>query len=93
MTESQTIVIVEDETKIAQVLTEFFTMEGFNTIVIDDGALAVEAIKQTNPVAVILDLMLPGMNGLDLCRLVRHRGLDVPILILTSILCVDTPNC
>ncbi|MGB3766374.1 MAG: response regulator transcription factor [Phormidesmis sp.] len=87
------VLIVEDEALIRETVALSLADEGFEVFVADNGRRALEIlvgspdrkIKATADInLVILDLMLPGMNGLDLCRLVRHQGLDVPILILSA---------
>ena len=79
----QKIIIVEDEDKIAQILVDYLAKEGFKTIVLNDGSNAVETVRASDPVFVILDLMLPGKDGLTICREVRQFS-TVPILILTA---------
>ena len=79
----QKIIIVEDEEKIAQILVDYLAKEGFKTIVVNDGTNAVETIKASDPVFVILDLMLPGKDGLSICKEVRQFS-TVPILMLTA---------
>ena len=79
----QKIIIVEDEDKIAQILVDYLAKDGFETIVLNDGTNAVETIKASDPVFVILDLMLPGKDGLSICREVRQFS-TVPILMLTA---------
>lgn len=79
----QTIIIVEDEEKIAQILVDYLVKEGFRTTVLNEGTHAVETIRDSNPVFVILDLMLPGKDGLTICREVRQFS-TVPILMLTA---------
>ncbi|PCM45573.1 response regulator [Marinobacter sp. ANT_B65] len=79
----QTIIIVEDEDKIAQILVDYLAKDGFKTHVLNDGTHAVETIKAGSPAFVILDLMLPGKDGLSICREVRQFS-SVPILMLTA---------
>ena len=79
----QKIIIVEDEDKIAQILVDYLVKDGFKTIVLNDGTHAVETIQVSDPVFVILDLMLPGKDGLSICREVRQFS-TVPILMLTA---------
>ena len=79
----QKIIIVEDEDKIAQILVDYLAKDGFKTIVLNDGTNAVETIQVSDPVFVILDLMLPGKDGLSICREVRQFS-TVPILMLTA---------
>lgn len=83
MNNEKLVLIIEDEPKIAQILVDFFTMSSFKTKVLDDGLHAVETIKDLNPTAVVLDLMLPNKDGLTICREVRQFS-QVPILMLTA---------
>lgn len=87
------VLIVEDEELIRETIALGLAEEGFEILVAEDGLTALEMLGGTAMSSqasrpevnlVILDLMLPGMNGLDLCRLVRHQGIDVPILILSA---------
>lgn len=91
------VLLVEDEALIRETVALSLADEGFEVFVADNGQRALEILlgspdsgksdaqKAIADISlVILDLMLPGMNGLDLCRLVRHRGLTVPILILSA---------
>ena len=77
------IIIVEDEEKIAKILVEYLQIEGFKTTVLHEGNGAVDTIKSVNPDFVILDLMLPGQDGLSICKEVRLFS-TVPILMLTA---------
>lgn len=87
------VLIVEDEELIRETIGLALAEEGFEILVAEDGLTALDILGGTantsrrspNEISlVILDLMLPGMNGLDLCRLVRHQGIEVPILILSA---------
>lgn len=87
------VLIVEDEALIRETLALSLAEEGFEIMVAEDGLTALDllggmanASRTTRPDIhlVVLDLMLPGMNGLDLCRLLRHQGIDVPILMLSA---------
>ena len=87
------VLVVEDESIIRETIALSLADEGFEVLLADDGRKALEILvgppgEGKAAIAdislVILDLMLPGMNGLDLCRIVRHQGLDVPILILSA---------
>lgn len=77
------IVVVEDEQKIARLLADYLEREGFNVTVQTDGTNAVGVIQEINPAFVILDLMLPGKDGLTICREVRQFS-SVPIMMLTA---------
>lgn len=87
------VLLVEDEALIRETVALSLADEGFEVFVAEDGQSALEMLlgapdRGKGAIAdislVVLDLMLPGMNGLDLCRLVRHQGIDVPILILSA---------
>lgn len=80
---SQRILIVEDEESLAQVLSEYLNQSGFVTDVINDGSLAIEWLKNNTIDLLILDLMLPGTNGLDIYRELRTFS-DVPVVMATA---------
>jgi DNA-binding response OmpR family regulator len=77
------ILIIEDDAEISRLTAMYLEVEGFESKVIDDGAQAIEAIKSYRPELIILDLMLPGMNGVEICKVARgfYSG---PILVLTA---------
>lgn len=77
------IIIVEDEEKIAQILVDYLEKDGFKVVILNEGTDAVETIKLSDPLFVILDLMLPGKDGISICKEVRQFS-DVPILMLTA---------
>ncbi|MCB1688361.1 MAG: response regulator [Halioglobus sp.] len=79
----QDILVVEDEPKIAQLLLDYLEREGFRVTVLNDGVHAVEMIREREPGFVILDLMLPGKDGLTICREVRQFS-TLPIMMLTA---------
>ena len=83
MIEQKKIILVEDDQELAQLITEYMTYQGFTVDIIDDGLVAVDAIIAAQPSLVILDLNLPGRDGLSICRAVRgqYQG---PILMLTA---------
>ena len=77
------ILIVEDDSKIAALLVDYFAASAYHTTHLEDGLLALQHIK-TRPVdLVILDLMLPGLDGLQVCQAVRQFS-EVPIIMLTA---------
>lgn len=78
------ILLVEDNQELAELVYDYLDKKGFNVSVIHDGAKAVEAIYQQNPDLVILDIMLPGMSGLEICRTARVNY-DGAILMLTAL--------
>ncbi len=77
------VLVVEDDPKIAKVLVDYLHAEGLSALWVADGALAVPQVRQAPPVAILLDLMLPGLDGIAVCRAVREFS-DVPILMLTA---------
>lgn len=79
----QTILIVEDEVKLADVLSKYLEADGYATQYIADGSEAIAAIKQYQPVLVLLDIMLPGKNGIEICKEVRQFS-NLPIIMTTA---------
>jgi two-component system response regulator BaeR len=77
------VLVVEDDPKIARLVHDYLVHEGFVVQTVHDGAQALKLIEQDPPAALVLDLMLPGLDGLTLCRAVR-RSSDLPILMLTA---------
>jgi len=80
---STAIMIVEDEPELASVVADYARAAGYAPIVFGDGAQALQAIRRAPPTLVVLDLMLPGLDGLSLCRAVRAFS-DVPIVMVTA---------
>jgi two-component system response regulator RegX3 len=80
---ASTILLVEDESALAESVAYNLTREGFSVVSAGDGELALTRFRADNPAMVILDLMLPKLSGLDVCRAIRAES-DVPILILTA---------
>src|SRR3954469_21356288 len=80
------ILIVEDERGLTQTLQYNFEKEGFEVAVAHDGAEGLRKAQANIPDVVILDLMLPGMSGLEVCRALRsgERTRDVAVLMLTA---------
>ena len=80
---SETILIVEDEAKLAQLLADYLASAGFPSHRIDDGREVLSWVRQNDPALILLDLMLPGRDGLDLCRDIRQFS-QVPIIMVTA---------
>ena len=78
------ILIVEDEQSIVDILSFNLTKEGYDTIEALDGPTGLQLALEQNPDLVLLDLMLPGMSGFDVCRQIRQAGSTVPIVMLTA---------
>ena len=77
------ILIVEDDKKTASLIKLYLEREGFQTVIAYDGRQALELAEQHRPIFVILDLMLPVLDGWEVCRRLRQSS-DVPILMLTA---------
>ena len=78
-----TVLVVEDEASYVEALTIGLTREGFNVEVAFDGAEALLKFEDVHPDLVLLDVMLPKMSGIDVCRLMRKRS-QVPIIMVTA---------
>ncbi|WP_308418584.1 response regulator [Chitinimonas arctica] len=77
------VLIVEDEERLAGLLQDFLRQAGFQTHWLDDGGAVLPWVAANTPDAIILDLMLPNVDGLSICREIRRHS-DVPILITTA---------
>jgi two-component system response regulator MtrA len=77
------VLVVDDDPALAEMLTIVLRGEGFDTAVVGDGTRALPAVRELRPDVVLLDLMLPGMNGIDVCRAIRTES-GVPIVMLTA---------
>jgi DNA-binding response OmpR family regulator len=80
---SKTILVVDDEKKIVEIVKAYLEREGFWAIAAFSGTMAIKLVREENPDLVILDLMLPGISGWDICRTLRRKS-DVPIIMLTA---------
>jgi two-component system, OmpR family, alkaline phosphatase synthesis response regulator PhoP len=77
------ILVVDDEPQIVKVVKAYLEQSGFQVVTAADGKAALTAFQREKPDFMILDLNLPGMDGLDVCRAVRHES-NIPILMLTA---------
>ena len=77
------IFIVEDEEKLASVLETYISAEGFEASVLSRGDTVVDAVRKNAPDLILLDLMLPGKSGVDVCKELRQFS-DVPIIMVTA---------
>ncbi|MBR3104882.1 MAG: response regulator transcription factor [Lachnospiraceae bacterium] len=84
MAEKQRILIVDDDENIAELISLYLTKECFETRIVGDGESALNAVKEFNPNLILLDLMLPGIDGYQVCREVRKEELQVPIIMLSA---------
>lgn len=83
MNELAHVFLVEDDRSLAQLVLEYLTMQSYKVTVEARGDLAIERILAAEPDLIILDIMLPGKNGLDICRELRPQT-NVPIIMLTA---------
>jgi DNA-binding response OmpR family regulator len=81
---SATILIVEDEIKLAQFIELELKYEGYTVAVANDGLSGLTAARESHPDLIILDWMLPGISGLEVCRRLRQTGDRVPVILLTA---------
>lgn len=77
------VLLVDDDPKIAKLLQSYFEKEDFTVFTALDGIAALQLFRDKKPDILVLDLMLPGMNGLDVCRQIRREN-ETPILMLTA---------
>jgi len=81
---SKRILIVEDEDRLLKTLIDFFTLQGYRVTGAKDGESGLQMGLDKRPDLVVLDIMLPGMHGFDVCKSLRDRGYRGPILFLTA---------
>ena len=77
------MLVVDDDPALAEMLTIVLRGEGFDPAVVSEGTKALPALRELKPDLVLLDLMLPGMNGIDVCKAIRAES-GVPIVMLTA---------
>ena len=80
------IAIVEDEAELAALIDYNLSRNGYQTQILDGGPNTLKSLEQAKPDLILLDVMLPGMDGFELCRRIRHSGAlgRTPILFLTA---------
>ena len=83
MATKQKILIVDDDNNIAELISLYLTKECFHTMIVNDGEQALEAFSSFHPNLILLDLMLPGKDGYQVCREIRHKS-NVPIIMLSA---------
>jgi len=80
---NETILIIEDEPKVAKLARDYLEQGSFRVLIATDGITGLATARREHPALIVLDLMLPGMDGLDVCRALRRES-DVPIIMLTA---------
>ena len=83
MVNRQKILIVDDDNNIAELISLYMTKECFETMIVNDGESALKAVESFEPNLILLDLMLPGIDGYQVCREVRVKN-SVPIIMLSA---------
>jgi len=83
MVAKQKILIVDDDNNIAELIALYLTKECFDSKIVNDGEEALTAFDEFSPDLILLDLMLPGMDGYQVCREIRHKS-SVPIIMLSA---------
>ncbi|MDK7047697.1 response regulator transcription factor [Corynebacterium tuberculostearicum] len=78
------ILVVDDEQAVRESLRRSLRFNGYEVLTANDGLEAVETVRAENPELLILDVMMPNMDGLEVCRSLRSEGWDRPILVLTA---------
>ena len=81
----KTILVIEDDPRIQRALKRQFMSEGYEVHVVGDGSEASSICRQIAPVAVVLDLMLPGLSGREVCRQLKADSIDLPVIVLSAI--------
>ena len=78
------VIVVEDEPSLGMAIRDELEFEGFEASVVENGIVALDRILKESPDLVVLDLMLPGKSGFDICREVRQQGRTTPVIMLTA---------
>ena len=79
-----TVLIAEDDEGVRTALSRALKFEGYDVVLAFDGAEALEAVSTAEPDVIVLDVMMPHIDGLTACRRMRSKGIDTPILMLTA---------
>lgn len=79
----ETILIVEDDRKIAELERDYLESSGYRTVIVENGLEVIPALKRQPFDLVLLDVMLPGKSGYDICRRLREEW-DIPVLMVTA---------
>ncbi len=80
---NEKILIVDDDVNICELLRLYLSKEGFTPVIVNDGIAAVDSVSTAKPALVLLDIMLPKLDGWQVCRKIRQIS-DVPIIMLSA---------
>jgi two-component system response regulator MprA len=81
---AQRVLIVGDDPRVLRMIVRTLDAEGYDTVAAPDGGAALAAIERCVPDLVVLDVAMPGLDGLQVCRRLRAKGVGVPVLLLTA---------
>ena len=84
MAEQKTILIVDDDWEVLNMLKNFLEEKNFNTLVAETGTRAIELAGQTRPDLMITDLLLPGMHGIDLVKIIKEKY-QIPVIVISGV--------
>src|SRR6185437_670481 len=80
-----TILIIEDDPGMQKVLRRIFTQRRYSAVVAGDGQTGLDLFRREQPLAVVLDLILPNISGRELCQTFKHLSAETPIVVLSAI--------
>ena len=80
-----TILIIEDDPRMQKTLQRTFAQEHYATVIAGDGQTGLELFRREQPVAVVLDLILPGISGRELCKMFKQISAEIPVIVLSAI--------
>ena len=80
----ETVLIIEDDSSMLRGLKDNFAYSGYNVITAADGEAGLNSALDAKPDLIILDIMLPKINGYEICRLIRKENLNIPVIMLTA---------
>ncbi len=80
----ETVLIIEDDAALSRGLKDNFSFQGYNVLLAADGEKGLSLAVDAKPDLIVLDLMLPRMNGYEICRRLRRERLEIPVLMLTA---------
>ncbi|HEY1579068.1 MAG TPA: response regulator transcription factor [Terracidiphilus sp.] len=81
-----TVLIIEDDPRMQKVLRRIFTQERYSAVVAGEGQTGLDLFRREQPLAVVLDLILPGISGRELCRTFKQLSAETPIVVLSAIM-------
>ena len=82
--DTRKVLIAEDDSSVRKAVQRVLELENYEVTAVNDGAAALEALSHSRFDLAVLDVMMPFADGLTVCREARHRGIDIPILLLTA---------